>query len=116
LFQLPFYLPNVAQGVVAGFSVGFVIIAFTFFADRNVKPFRLIAEIFVALRMGAIEESKRFALFKKIMYVLGSFFILMGVFYGLVLIGVIKNGNPPPIPTIEEFIKMQQDAAKRGRF
>ena len=23
-------------------------------------------------------------------------------FYGLVLVGIIQNGNPPPVPTIEE--------------
>ncbi len=112
LFQLPFHVDSVAGNVVIGFSVGIVFTVFTVLGDRKVWPFRPIAELFVAIRMEAIDEPKRFALFKKVMYSLAGLFFLIGLFYGLVLVGVIGNGNPPLAPTIEEFNRMQQGARK----
>jgi hypothetical protein len=112
LFQLPFHLDTIGQNVVIAFSVGIVFIVFTVLADRHVWPFRPMVDLFLAIRMGAIEETKRFALFKKLLYSLAGIFLATGIFYALVLVGVIQNGAPPPVPTIDEFIRMQKGAGK----
>jgi hypothetical protein len=112
LFRLPFHLESIEEDVIIAFSVGIVFIVFTLLADRGVRPFRLIVDLFLAIRMGAIEETKRFGLFKKAMYSMAAVFVVVGVFYGLVLVGVIQNGAPPPVPTIDDFIKMKQGAGR----
>jgi hypothetical protein len=83
LFQLPFYLRNVEQGVVAGFSCAAVFTLVTVLADREIWPFRLIVELFLAVRMGLLEPEKRFAIFKKMMYVFQGYTVDSTDPYGL---------------------------------
>ncbi|MCE9552227.1 MAG: hypothetical protein K8T91_02485 [Planctomycetes bacterium] len=108
LFQLPFHLRNVDQGLIAGLSLGFVFLTLTILADCEVWPFRLLVDLFMTWRMGAINATKRFAVFKKIMYLLACVVLMIAFFYGLVLVGVIANGTPPAAPTIEEFMRSQR--------
>jgi len=112
LFRLPFHLDTLDENVVTAFSVGIVFIAFAVLADRQIWPLRPLVDLFLAIRMGAIEEAKRFTLFKRVLYSLAGVFFVVGIFYSLVLVGVIQNGAPPPIPTIDEFIRIQKRAGK----
>ena len=95
MFKLPFYLPSVTQGAVAGLVVGSLLIGFTVLADRGVWPFRQVVEVFITLRMRPVPEEKRFRLFKAIMLTIGTLFLATGLFYGLVLSGVMQNGDLP---------------------
>ncbi len=109
MIQLPFHVNSILQGVVAGFLCGTVLLLLTILAATNVWWIRKPVDIFLAWKMSSIEEVKRFRKFEITMYVLSGIMIAIGAFYLLLFTGLVQNGEPPPLPTIEEFRRSMKE-------
>lgn len=112
MFQLPFYVRSVEQGIVSGFGGALVFFTIVFLADRRWLGVRAAVDWVLSWRFRAFEESRRYPIFRRLLLGLATFLAVMGLAYTLLATGVVRNGDPPPLPTLEEF---RQEFEKRRR-
>jgi hypothetical protein len=112
MLQLPFYFKQPEQALVAGLVAALLFGGCAFGCDRNVCKVRTLVDVFLKMRMGSISETRRYPIFRGMLYGFSILFLLYGMFGALVVSGILVNGEPPPLPTLEEFKRMHQLKAK----